>query len=162
MDYENVLLLQRHLKIFVQCIWKRWKLLTYQFKRFKIEMVKYSTSLALENEPLWIKNVLKSLLDWIDNEVTEIWQKKRKRKKRYRFQLSRDISRELGRLAKTVTWVHCSFLLDNRTQRRTICSSLITRNDNFTFWHCIGKGDEKWFLHVNRKWKDTMRGQCQH
>lgn len=81
MDYENVLLLQRHLKIFVQCIWKRWKLLTYQFKRFKIEMVKYSTSLALENEPLWIKNVLKSLLDWIDNKVTEIWQKKKKKKK---------------------------------------------------------------------------------
>lgn len=62
----------------------------------------------------------------------------------------------LGKVQKLGTWLPHNLSIDNKMQRVTICSALLSRNNNERFLNRIVTGDEKWVLYVNvrrkRQW----------
>src|SRR5215813_5887610 len=70
--------------------------------------------------------------------------------------VSAKISHEIGKVSRQGKWVPHQLSDVNKNQRRTICSSLLTRLRNGPFLTRIVTGDEKWILYFNphrsRQW----------
>jgi histone-lysine N-methyltransferase SETMAR len=58
---------------------------------------------------------------------------------------------QIGKVNRQGVWVPHELSEENRSQRTTICNSLITRQEREPFLHRIVTGDEKWVLYVNAK-----------
>jgi histone-lysine N-methyltransferase SETMAR len=57
----------------------------------------------------------------------------------------------LGKVRKLEKWVPHKLTADNKTQRLTICTSLLSRHQREPFFKCIITCDEKWVLYDNTK-----------
>jgi histone-lysine N-methyltransferase SETMAR len=64
----------------------------------------------------------------------------------------------IGKVCKLSVWVPHKLTDENRTQRTTICSGLLSRQETDPFLERIITGDEKWVLYVNvqrdKQWLD--------
>ena len=60
---------------------------------------------------------------------------------------------KIGKISRHGIWVPHQLSENNKIQRITICSSLLTRQQNEPFLQRIVTGDEKWVLYVNNKRK---------